>query len=64
MYKDYFEPKFDWFSCILINPYTFNFNCQFNYSIPFSICHNTTKWKEFFSLKGLLLYMFLALIGW
>jgi hypothetical protein len=25
---------------------------NFNYSIPFSICHNTTKWKELFSLKG------------
>jgi lipoprotein signal peptidase len=45
------------------NPYTFNFNYQFNYSIPFSICHNTTKWKELFSLKGTT-FMFLALIGW
>ena len=34
------------------NPYTCNFNYQFNYSIPFSICHNTTKWKELFSLTG------------
>jgi hypothetical protein len=25
---------------------------NFNYSIPFSICHNTTKGKELFSLKG------------
>jgi hypothetical protein len=25
---------------------------NFNYSIPFSIIHNTTKWKEIFSLKG------------
>jgi hypothetical protein len=31
-------------------------------TIPFSICHNTTKWKELFSLKGTT--MFLALIGW
>jgi len=30
------------------NLYTFNFNYQFNYSILFSICHNTTKWKELF----------------
>jgi hypothetical protein len=26
---------------------------NFNYSIPFSICHNTTKRKELFSLKVL-----------
>ena len=25
---------------------------NFNYSIPFSSFHNTTKWKELFSLKG------------
>ena len=25
---------------------------DFNYSIPFSICHNTTKQKKLFSLKG------------
>jgi hypothetical protein len=25
---------------------------NFNYSIPFNICHNTTKRKELFSLKG------------
>jgi hypothetical protein len=25
---------------------------NFNYSIPFSICYNTTKQKELFSLKG------------
>ena len=25
---------------------------NFNYSIPFCICHNTTKRKEMFSLKG------------
>jgi hypothetical protein len=25
---------------------------NFNYSIPFSIFHNTTKQKELFSLKG------------
>jgi hypothetical protein len=31
-------------------PYIFNFN--FNYSIPFSIFHNTTKRMELFSLKG------------
>ena len=30
------------------NSYTY----QFNYSIPSSICHNTTNWKELFSLKG------------
>ena len=34
------------------NPYIFNFIINFNYSILFSICHNVTKRKELFSLKG------------
>ena len=33
------------------NPYLTSI-INFNYSIPFSICHNTTKRKELFSLKG------------
>jgi hypothetical protein len=36
-----------------IYTYGFQFHDLFlNYSIPFSSFHNTTKWKELFSLKG------------
>jgi hypothetical protein len=36
----------------IIIPIYFTSIINFNYSIPFSSFHNTTKWKELFSLKG------------
>ena len=40
-----------WLNIILIHVYL-TLIINFNYSLPFSIIHNTTNWKELFSLKG------------